>query len=221
MFYTKLYIYKGVRRNDYSYYKEHGIDQKIVDLEYKKYDLCLSRYLLLFNRFTFNEFMTIRAEYPSIIKIVLIKYFQSMEKVNIDIIESAETLGAWLNSTAFNVAKKDEVPNEEWSVLPPEKKQKVTEKKYKFLVELESSIFSASDPLSLISHTITRAGRLSESDAPNEARLFIKAAMSSEISLEVAKNLLIAFSRIRSISSMATNSEEHDAIDSTPDCSNL
>lgn len=221
LFYTKLYIYKGVRRNDYSYYKEHGIDQKIVDLEYKKYDLCLSRFLILFNRFTFNEFMTVRAEYPSLIKIVLTKYFQSMEQIGIDIINSAEALGAWLNDSAFRVAIKEEAPNEEWGTLPMEKRQKVTEKKYKFLVELESSIFSASDSLSLISHTITRAGRLSESDAPVEARLFIKAAMSSEISLEVAKNLLIAFSRIRSTSSAVASLTESEVVESAPDCSDL
>lgn len=221
LFYTKLYRYKGVRRNDYSYYKEHGIDQKLVDLEYKKYDLCLSRFLILFNRFTFNEFMTIRAEYPSIIKIVLTKYLQSMEQIGIDIINSAEALGAWLNASAFRVAIKEEAPNEEWETLSMEKRQKVTEKKYKFLVELESSIFSASDSLSLISHTITRAGRLSESDAPDDARLFIKAAMSSKISLEVAKNLLIAFSRIRSTSSGAINLTEREVVESVPDCSNL
>lgn len=221
LFYAKLYTYKGVRRNDDSYYREHGIDRKIVDLEYKKYDLYLSRFLILFNKFSFNEFMTIRTEYPSTIKIVLTKYFQSMEKIKIEIIESAEALGAWLNSTAFSVAKKEEAPTDEWSTLPMEKRQKVTEKKYKFLVELESGIFSASNSLSLISNTITRAGRLSESDAPDEARLFIKAAMSSEISLEVAKNLLIAFSRIRSVSSVANNSSESVATESTIDCSNL
>lgn len=217
LYHSRYYKYKGLYRNDYS----HGINKKEVDIEYDKFDYFLSKFLILFNHYSFNEFLSCRMEYPSPIKSILTKYFQSMEKIGIEIIESAEALGAWLNSTAFNVAKKDEAPNEEWSTLPMEKRQKVTEKKYKFLVELESSIFSASNSLSLISHTITRAGRLSESDAPDEARLFIKAAMSSEISLEVAKNLLIAFSRIRSASLVVNNSAESVVAESTHDCSNL
>lgn len=221
LYYARFYKYKGLNRKDTSKLKTFGIKGDEFETEYLKYDLFLSRFLQLFNHHSFNEFLSCRMEYPSPIKSILTKYFQSMEKIGIEIIESAEALGAWLNSTAFNVAKKDEAPNEEWSTLPMEKRQKVTEKKYKFLVELESSIFSASNSLSLISHTIARAGRLSESDAPDEARLFIKAAMSSEISLEVAKNLLIAFSRIRSVSSVANNSSESVATESTIDCSNL
>lgn len=223
LYYARFYKYKGLNRKDTSKLKTFGIKGEEFETEYLKYDLYLSRFLQLFSHNSFNEFLSCRMEYPLPTKNILTKYFHSMEKVSFDIIESAEALGAWLNSTAYNVACREEgiSKGDKIKNLPPEKQQKIVEKKFKFLVELESSIFSAPNSLSLISHTITRAGRLSESDAPNEARLFIKAAMSSEISLEVAKNLLIAFSRIRSASSTVNNSAETEGIECAPDCSNL
>lgn len=78
------------------------------------------------------------------------------------------------------------------------KKIAEAEAKAKVLVELESSIFSAKSGDALIAHTITRAGRLSGLDAPAEASLFMEKAASGELPLEQAKNLLIAFSRLKS-----------------------
>ena len=59
-------------------------------------------------------------------------------------------------------------------------------------------MFSAKSGDALIAYTITRAGRLSGFDAPTEASLFMEKAASGELSLEQAKNLIIAFSRLKS-----------------------
>jgi len=64
-------------------------------------------------------------------------------------------------------------------------------------VELESSIFSAKSGDALIAQAVTRAGRLSNLDAPESATLFMEKTASGELELENAKNLLIAFSRIK------------------------
>ena len=49
----------------------------------------------------------------------------------------------------------------------------------------------------MIAQTITRAGRLSNSDAPFAASLFMEQAMSGELEVGKARNLLIAFLRLR------------------------
>ena len=82
--------------------------------------------------------------------------------------------------------------------------------KTKILVELESSVFSAKSGDALIAHTITRAGRLSSSDAPAEASLFMEKAASGELPLEQAKNLLIAFSRLKSKKEEADKAYSND-----------
>ncbi len=157
-------------------------------MEYQRFDLFASRFLQLFNRPAFRDFLAFRAEYPNEIKLLLNIYFNKMEKIKEEIVASAKALGRWLNKTAYISAIND-VQNKNW-----DDKNKA---KAKTLVELESSIFSAKSGDSLIAHTITRAGRLSGMDAPAEASLFIEKAVNGELPLEQAKNLLIAFSRLK------------------------
>ncbi|MBQ0155880.1 MAG: hypothetical protein KBT22_04810, partial [Bacteroidales bacterium] len=198
LYYSKFYMYKGFGRQDYTKLKSYDIKKEEFDIKYETYDYYLSNFLTLFNHHSFAEFLAYRMEYPITVRCLFNKYFMSMENVSREIINSAEVLGSWLNSVAYLVAKKEIAPQVDWSSLNEDQKVKLTEKKYKFLVEMESSVFSASDSISLISHTIARAGRLSNSDAPSESLVFIKAAMNGDISVDVTKNLLIAFSRIKS-----------------------
>ena len=157
--------------------------------EYQKFDLFASRFLQIFNRPAFKDFLAFRAEYPHDIELLLNTYFSDMEKIDKEIVTSAKELGKWLNSVAYSSAKK-EVGTSNWDDL--------IKAKAKVLVELESSVFSAKSGDALIAYTITRAGRLSGFDAPSEASLFIEKAASGELPLEQAKNLLIAFSRLKS-----------------------
>lgn len=156
--------------------------------EYQKFDLFASRFLQLFNRPAVKDFLSFRAEYPNEIEPLLNLYFNKMEKIKEEIVTSAKSLGRWLNKIAYISAIND-AQNKSW-----DDKNKA---KAKTLVELESSIFSAKSGDALIAHTITRAGRLSGLDAPAEASLFIEKTVSGDLPLEQAKNLLIAFSRLK------------------------
>ena len=169
-------------------YKE-GRRSKSNAFEYQKFDLFASRFLQIFNRPTFMDFLAFRAEYPYEIELLLNTYFCDMEKIDKEIVTSAKELGKWLNYVAYCSAQKE--------VGTSSNLDDLIKAKAKVLVELESSIFSAKSGDALIAHTITRAGRLSGFDAPTEASLFMEKAASGELSLEQAKNLLIAFSRLK------------------------
>jgi len=105
-----------------------------------------------------------------------------------EIVQSAKDLGLWLNYVAYKVAKQET----EGKSLEDFKKAKA-----KILVELESSAFSSKSSTALLSQTLTRAGRLSGMDAPASSDEFMQATANGEISLDEAKNLITAFSRLR------------------------
>ena len=156
--------------------------------EYQSFDLFASRFLQLFNRPAFKDFLAFRAEYPNQLEILFNTYFTKMEKIPIETVQSVKELGRWLNYAAYLAAKSD-THNK---TLDDIKKAKA-----KVLVEIESSAFSAKTGDALIAQVVTRAGRLSQMDAPPEADIFMKQTCSGELPLDNAKNLLLAFSRLR------------------------
>lgn len=170
--------------------------------EYQKFDLFASRFLQMFNRPTFKDFLAFRAEYPYDIELLLNTYFCDMEKIDKEIVTSAKELGKWLNNVAYRSAQQEVGTSPGWDDL--------IKAKAKVLVELESSIFSAKSGDALVAHTITRAGRLSGLDAPAAASLFMEEAASGELPLEQAKNLLIAFSRLKSKKEEADKAYSND-----------
>ena len=188
--------------------------------EYQKFDLFASRFLQMFNRPTFKDFLAFRAEYPYDIELMLNTYFCDMEKIDKEIVTSAKELGKWLNNVAYRSAQQEVATSPGWDDL--------IKAKAKVLVELESSIFSAKSGDALVAHTITRAGRLSGLDAPAAASLFMEKAASGELPLEQAKNLLIAFSRLKSKKEEAdkaysndNQSIENESEEMTEDYSNI
>ncbi len=174
LYYVKLYNYEG-RTTDNSF-------------EYQKFDLFASRFLQMFNRVAFKDFLSFKAEYPSEIALLLNIYFNNMEKISEDIVRSARELGRWLNKVAYFSAK---------CTTDSKSEEDIRKAKAKVLVELESSVFAAKSGDALIAHTIARAGRLSGMDAPESATLFMESTASGLLPLEKAKNLLIAFSRLQ------------------------
>ena len=170
--------------------KSSKIDFKEIErqrLEREKIAFFAARFMQLFDATSFKEFLAIRAEYPYQLEILFKTYFMDAKKIDADIIKSARQLGAWLNSIAYFIAKEETL----------KQPAKLYEIKAKILVELESSAFSAKTGTALISQTIVRAGRLSKSDAPNEATLFMEKTMSGELDLKDAQQMLMAFSRLR------------------------
>ena len=161
---------------------------KEIKTKYPLFDMFSSRFLQLFDKPTFKDFLSIRAEYQSEIKELLTLYFEKIMNIRPEIVKSAKELGLWLNYVAYKAAKEE---SKEKSY------DEFKKAKAKILIELESSALSAKRPTALIAQTITRAGRLSGMDAPAEADEFMQATSNGEISLEEARDLITAFSRLR------------------------
>lgn len=160
-------------------------DSKEQERELEKVAFFASRFLHLFDEMAFREFLAIRAEYPAQLEILFKTFFMEKKLIDPKVVTSARHLGAWLNNIAYRVAASESSGN-------------VREAKAKILVELESSAFSAKTGSALIGQTVTRAGRLSQSDAPAEAQLFMEKTISGELELREAQQMLMAFSRLRS-----------------------
>lgn len=174
----------------YSVLYNEGV-RTLKSVEYQKYDLFASRFLQLFNHAAFKDFLSFRAEYPFQLELLFKTYFIKMENIDVKIVSSARELGKWLNYVAYFAAK-NEVKED-----GQESYEKIRQAKAKVLVELESSTFSAKTGDALVAQAVTRAGRLSGLDAPESAALFMEKTASGELELEQAKNLLIAFSRLK------------------------
>lgn len=156
--------------------------------EYQIFDLFASRFLQLFNRPAFKDFFAFRAEYPNQLEILFNTYFTKMEKIPVETVQSVKKLGRWLNYVAYLAAKND---------TDNKTSDDIKKAKAKVLVEIESSAFSAKTGDALIAQVVTRAGRLSKMDAPRKADIFMEQTCSGELPLDNAKNLLMAFSRLR------------------------
>jgi hypothetical protein len=180
------------------------IDFKEIEREREKVAFFASRFLHIFDKTSFNEFLAIRAEYPYQLELLFKTYFMETKKIDPLIVASARELGAWLNKVAYLVAKSNAKPDP----------NSIREAKAKVLVELESSAFSAKSGTALIGQTVTRAGRLSNLEAPHEAALFMEKTMSGDLELKDAQQMLMAFSRLR------TKYEPKDTSSDTPEASN-
>ena len=178
--------------------------------EYQKFDLFASRFLQLFNKPSFKDFLSFRGEYLYPLTILFSTYFKKIEMIDSNIVTSAKILGRWLNQVAYFTAKSEvKQASNYWDEI-----RKV---KAKVLVELESSTFSAKSGDALIAQAITRAGRLSGMDAPEGAALFMEKTSSGELNIDNAKNLLIAFSRLKN---KVEQKEEPPQNDSSEDDNN-
>lgn len=165
--------------------------------EYDRFDLFVSRFLTLFNKASFRGFFSFRAEYPNEMELLLKTYFCIMEKINEDIVNSAIAFGNWLNSQAFTYAS-NEIHNIS-NLKEDEKKEKQRELKNKILIQFESAIMSAKSGDALVAFITTRAARLTGYDIDEGAKLFMSKVSCGELPLEQAKNLLIAFSRLKTV----------------------
>lgn len=168
--------------------------------EYDRFDLFVSRFLTLFNKASFRGFFSFRAEYPNEMELLLKTYFCIMEKINEDIVNSAIAFGNWLNFQAFTYASKEIPVNENLNEKEKEeKKEKQRELKNKILIQFESAIMSAKTGDALVAFITTRAARLTGYDIYESAKLFMSKVSCGELPLEQAKNLLIAFSRLKTV----------------------
>ena len=121
-----------------------------------------------------------------------------MEKQNVprEIVESARTMGQWLNRMAYFVAKEN--VESEKALSEPDKAKKIRQVKSKILTEIESAVMSAKTPQEMFSLTNIRAVRLSNEEAPAQSDIFMNEAIVGEhLTLKDAKHLLTAYLRLR------------------------
>lgn len=184
-------------------YSADSQNKKNIQIKRDNFFLFASRFLQLFDKQSFREFISVRGEYPKELRILLITFFRRVMKIDEKVIISAAALGRWLNNVAYFTAVNNNTGKTHHDA------------KAKIIVELESSAFSAKSPSALVTQVITRAGRISGQDAPSESQLFIQKVIAGELgetekeSLENAKNMIIVFARVRG-SKEKTISEEED-----------
>ena len=191
--------------------KENKLHKIILDLEnstllseerksfdnpkYQQFHLFTIRFLQLFSEAAFKDFLSFRAYYEPKVLHLLNSYFINVELEQLDmaiskeIVASAKEMGRWLNYAAYKAAIKSEDNSAG--------RDAVLKSKAKFLVELESAAFSSKTGDELISHVVTRAGRLSGMDVPSEAQEFMDATCAETITREQAQHLITAYSRLR------------------------
>ena len=163
--------------------------------KYQQFHLFSTRFLQLFNEPSFRDFLSFRAYYEPEVVHLFNSYFINVGLNQIDmaiakeIVTSAREMGKWLNYAAYKAAEQSEEKSAG--------KDAILKSKAKFLVELESAAFSAKSGDELISHIVTRAGRLSGMDVPAEAQPFMDAACSEVITREQAQHLITAYARLR------------------------
>jgi hypothetical protein len=104
---------------------------------YKLFYLMAGRFLQLFTRAAFRDFLATRAEYAPPIKPLFEVYFMQATKIPKDIVESARELGQWLNSTAYFVAKA-EVKKQRHKLSRVKTKQEFKKKRQRFLLNLKA-----------------------------------------------------------------------------------
>lgn len=182
--------------------------------KYELFWMMASRFLQTFNKPAFQNFLAFRIEYQPEVEYLLNQYFMKKENIRQEIVTSAKELGRWLNLAAYIAASKQFEERKKRKPLVGNKQDNVEVRKYKakFLLELESSAFSARKPEALLHQTIRRAAQLSFMDAPAESQEFMDAVCSGELTLDQAKNLLLAYSRLKNVKEKSAPEEEADEL---------
>lgn len=183
--------------------------QDYTSQKFQTFLLFASRFLQLFDEKSFQDFLATRAQYPKEIEKLFNTFFEKIMKKDEKLVRAARALGAWLNRVAYLAAKEEAKERAKAREERREKSDSDTLAKLnaKFLAEMESTVYSAKSHDALIAQVITRAGRLSFTNAPAEAIPFIDEIAAEKIELSEAKNLIVAYSRIKTTSKESSTSE--------------
>lgn len=148
-----------------------------------------SRFLQLYTKSAFKDFLAFRLQYPHSFKPILEDYFMSKEKISKEIIESARIYGSYLNYVAY-ILGKNEAENKETGKDEYEAKARI-------LAQLESTTMSCKSPSELFGRLNVQAGRMSNRDVPEGASQFMEATNTGDISIDTAKQLILAYMRLK------------------------
>jgi len=162
-----------------------------------------SRFLQLYSKSAFKDFLAFRLQYPLSFSPILEDYFMNKENIPKEIIESARTYGSYLNYVGYIIGK-HEVENKETG-------RELNEAKARVLAQLESTAMSCKTSTALFAQLNVQAGRMSNIDVPEGASEFMEASNTGKISLETAQQLILAYMRLRSDKSAKTEDVPSDA----------
>ena len=152
----------------------------------------LRRWLLRFNASYFRDFLSLRATYPPSFSPLLDTYF--MRQYDEDLIASARAAAQHINSQAYHAADGS----------GDTKRQN----KQTILSSLESMLYDCDSGPELIARISVQVGRLTGADFPKEAQLYFDQTTAGDLDLEEARNLLVAYMRLRGGPSETETSEE-------------
>lgn len=179
-------------------------NRKAKDSKKQLFDLLSSRFLQSFNKPSFKDFLSVRAEYPNLLIELFNYFFMNQMNIKKEVVQSVRSLGLWLNYVAYKVGNneiesfKEQMKDsqEQKEKRKKERDEKVNKIKQKVLIELESSVFGARRPSEIL-NVIVRAGRLSGMSAPAESDIFQEAVLTGDVEMNDAKSMLMAFARTR------------------------
>jgi len=168
------------------------------------------RWLLLFTAPTLDDVVAVRAQYPSEFAPLFEEYF--MQRHKRDLIDSARITGQHISRQAWFAAS-------DASDGGMEARRKKTQS---ILAGLESLLRDCNSGPEMLARLSVQAGRLTGSSFPPEARRFFDAVAADDpdsLSLKDARNLLLAYMRLRTPSTApadAGEDEENAADDKHP-----
>jgi hypothetical protein len=155
-----------------------------------------SRFLQLYTKPAFRDFLAFRVQYDRIFEPIITDFIMSEYQIDRDIVQSARAYGAYLNLVAFLIGKEEVEENEEQEGGGTGRD--LYEAKARALAQLESTALSARRPSALFAQLNVMAGRQANRDVPPEAERFIEAVNTGEIEFDEAKDLVLAYMRLRS-----------------------
>jgi len=161
-----------------------------------------SRFLQLYSKSSFKDFLAFRLQYPHSFSPILEDYFMNEKNISKEVIESARTYGSYLNYVAYLIGK-NEADNKKTG-------RELNEAKARVLAQLESTAMSCKSSAALFAQLNVQAGRMSNIDVPEEASEFMEATNTGKISLETAQQLILAYMRLRSEKSAKTEEVPSD-----------
>lgn len=155
-----------------------------------------SRFLQLYTRPAFRDFLAFRVQYDPVFSPIIIDFIMSEFKIDRDIVRSARAYGAYLNTVAYFIAKEEVEQNKEQEGGGTGRN--LYEAKARALAQLESTALSARRPSVLFAQLNVMAGRQVNYDVPAEAERFMEAVNTGEVAFDEAKDLVLAYMRLRS-----------------------
>jgi hypothetical protein len=168
-----------------------------------------SRFLQLYTKPAFRDFLAFRVQYDRILSPIITDFIMSEYKIDRDIVQSARAYGAYLNKVAYFIAKQEVESNDEQKGGGTGRN--IFEAKARALAQLESTALSARRPSALFAQLNVMAGRQANRDVPAAAERFIEAVNTAEVEFDQAKDLVLAYMRLRSDSSSSDSAPSSSA----------